>query len=289
ATGSGDSTAIIWDLASGKSVITLEGHRAGVESVCFSPDGKHLATGSEDKTARIWDLASGKSALTLEGHRGGVTGVIFSPDGNRLATSSWDNTARIWDLASGKSTLRLEGHSQFVRSVIFSPDSKRLATGSEDHTARIWDLASGKVALTLEGHRDFVSSVCFSPDGKRLATGSGDTKIWDLAPPIDFGVGGLDKRLAGLMLTQLSEYGLENLLDQQPGNEDSLVATGNTWQIAAFGDLYAAKIATTFPVKKSDYERARRLYEACLRSGIEEQYFQQKIEDLDAVWKARGE
>ncbi len=97
----------MWDLASGQSLATLEGHRENVYSVAFSPDGKQLATGSGDKTARVWDLASGQSLATLEGHSENVYSVAFSPDGKQLATGSGDKTARVWDLASGQSLATL--------------------------------------------------------------------------------------------------------------------------------------------------------------------------------------
>ena len=182
ATGSSDNTAKIWDLDSGKAVLTLEGHSSSVSSVAFSPDGRRLATGSEDNTAKIWDLDSGKAALTLEGHSSSVSSVAFSPDGRRLATGSYDGTAKIWDINSGKAALTLKGHSNSVLSVAFSPDGRRLATGSSDKTAIIWDLDPGKVALTLEGHSSSFMSVAFSPDGRSLATGSSHNTaiIWDL-------------------------------------------------------------------------------------------------------------
>ena len=56
ATGSDDNSAKIWDLKTGKTLLTLEGHSSYVRSVAFAPDGKTLATGSEDKTAKIWHL-----------------------------------------------------------------------------------------------------------------------------------------------------------------------------------------------------------------------------------------
>ncbi len=32
----------------------LRGHTGGVNSVVFSPDGKHVVSGSRDDTVRIW-------------------------------------------------------------------------------------------------------------------------------------------------------------------------------------------------------------------------------------------
>ncbi len=39
----------------------------------------------------------------------------------------------------------------------------------------------------------------------------------------------------------------------------------------------------------SNFARAHRLYEACLRLGGEAGYFRKKMEDLEAVWKEQGE
>ncbi|MFI6451946.1 WD40 repeat domain-containing protein, partial [Streptosporangium amethystogenes] len=48
ATGSGDKSVKLWDVAGRETVATLTGHTDDVSSVAFSPDGKTLATGSLD-------------------------------------------------------------------------------------------------------------------------------------------------------------------------------------------------------------------------------------------------
>src|SRR5208282_3948707 len=70
ASGSGDNTIRLWDVASGNE---LRGHTETISSVAIAPDGRTLASGSGDKTIRLWDLASGKELRRLEGHTGIVT------------------------------------------------------------------------------------------------------------------------------------------------------------------------------------------------------------------------
>jgi WD40 repeat protein len=87
----------LWDVATGETVHTLEGHTLMVNCVAFSPDGRRLASGSNDGTVKLWDVATGEEVFTLRGHHSGVLSVAFSPDGYRLATGSIDLTAKVWD------------------------------------------------------------------------------------------------------------------------------------------------------------------------------------------------
>ncbi|WP_193943576.1 trypsin-like peptidase domain-containing protein [Sphaerospermopsis aphanizomenoides] len=183
ASGSGDNTIKLWDVATGQSIATLTGHSDDVNSVAFSPDGKTLASGSRDKTIKLWDVATGQSIATLTGHSEWVISVAFSPDGKTLASGSNDRTIKLWDVATGRKIATLTGHSEPVSSVAFSPDGKTLASGSLDNTIKLWDVATGKSIATLTGHSEEVISVAFSPDGKTLASGSLDNtiKLWDVA------------------------------------------------------------------------------------------------------------
>jgi hypothetical protein len=55
-TASADSTARIWDAATGAALATLRGHTGAVAAAAFGPDGSRIVTASADRTARIWQL-----------------------------------------------------------------------------------------------------------------------------------------------------------------------------------------------------------------------------------------
>ena len=176
--------AMIWDVATGRRLTTLRGHKGIVHALAFSPDGKRLVTAGQDGTVKLWNVQGGQEVSTYKGHTDAVRCVAFSPDGQRLATGSNDRTVKVWN-ATGRpeESVTLKGHTSVIPAVAFSPDGEMLATGSNDMTARLWEVASGRELATLKGHRDAVFSLAFSSDGKLLATGSDDqtVKLWDIA------------------------------------------------------------------------------------------------------------
>ncbi|WP_143437377.1 serine/threonine-protein kinase, partial [Hydrocoleum sp. CS-953] len=189
ASGSEDETIKLWEVDSGREILTMRGHSGYVNSVAFSPDGKILASGSDDKTIRLWEINTGKLLCILGdwgrgeyfGHSGGVTAIAFHPDGKTLASASKDKNVKIWRLGDdiydanfGKVMMTLSGHSRPVRAIAFSPDGKTLASSSEDNTIKIWDLSLGNTVKNLCNYYQgvhYIYALAFSPDGKILASG----------------------------------------------------------------------------------------------------------------------
>jgi WD40 repeat protein len=56
--------ALVWELASGKLRCRCSGHRSGVGTLAFAPDGLTLATGGQDTTILLWDV-SGRSGTAV--------------------------------------------------------------------------------------------------------------------------------------------------------------------------------------------------------------------------------
>lgn len=89
ASGSGDRSARIWDVESGKVIHILKiedtppQREGGITSIVFSPDGRYVAAGSLDRIVRVWDVKTGQLVEYFEGHRDSVYSVAFSPDGKR--------------------------------------------------------------------------------------------------------------------------------------------------------------------------------------------------------------
>ncbi|KIM86959.1 hypothetical protein PILCRDRAFT_293290 [Piloderma croceum F 1598] len=160
---------------------TSKGHTSSVNSVAFSPNGKHIVSGSSDQTVRIWDAETGDVvARPYQGHTQSVSSVAFSPDGKRIVSGSWDNTIRVWSTETGNVIAApFIGHVEYVSHVVFSPDGEHVASCSDDQTIRVWNAETGDFIIKM--HVKLVTSVVFSPDGKHMASGSanGTIHIWN--------------------------------------------------------------------------------------------------------------
>jgi WD40 repeat protein/serine/threonine protein kinase len=142
ATASADTTAKIWDAATGKEVPPpVKGHT----SVAFSADGRLLATGFDQKL-KVWDWAAGQEVRPHCEHTHHVFSVAFSPDGRYLASASWAEVI-IWDLQTDEKIRPRGGLAGAIRSLAFSPDGQRLAVASGykgKGEITVWDAALWK-------------------------------------------------------------------------------------------------------------------------------------------------
>ena len=185
-TSGGDTTARLWDPATGDELKKYIGHTWSVTAVALSPDGTRVLTGSMDKTACIFEAATGTKLWELP-HPGFVNSVAFSPDGAFALTGSGDGAARLFETATGRPVRSFVGHSKGVTTVAFSPDGRGVLTGSKDQRALLWETATGKPVRPSFGHTGWVTGVAFSPDGASVVTCSGDSegfgddtvRLWD--------------------------------------------------------------------------------------------------------------
>jgi WD40 repeat protein len=148
-----DSVAKVWDMSTGKTLVTYRGHSAYLNAAYFSPDGARIVSTSADKTAQVWDAKTGKTLVVYRGHSAEVALAAWSTDGTRIATASQDDTVQVWDAATGKTLLTHRASAQ-VWGVSWSPDGKLIASSlsnlngqATNGAVEVWDPITGKCSL----------------------------------------------------------------------------------------------------------------------------------------------
>ena len=148
---SGDKSVIIWNLADGAQLATLEGHTGPVRCLAGFDDGR-LASGSDDGEVIIWNVAAGVQIAKRVWHTSSVR--CLSVLGSlRLASGSEDKSIIIWNLADGKQLAKLEGPMGDVNCLASLNGGRRLASSLASEII-IWNLTDGAHLATLEGHED---------------------------------------------------------------------------------------------------------------------------------------
>jgi Ca2+-binding EF-hand superfamily protein len=180
-TASQDTTARVYDVATGDSICTCGLHQGSVLAIAWSPSNPQVVlTGSLDGSVIQWQLFTGELVTHVEEcHKKGVLAVEVAPDGQTFFTGSRDNTAVHWGL-DGKQLQRYTGHSKWIQCLAQGADGTLLYTGSADEKVKEWDIATGNCLHTLEGHTQEITSMFVS--GNFLYTGSREAtaKRWDL-------------------------------------------------------------------------------------------------------------
>jgi WD40 repeat protein len=94
--GAKDTTARIWDGATGKELLVFRGHTKSVWPGDWAPDGRRIATFSNDGTVRVWDTSTGDELLTITVPvlYGGST--WWSPGGQHLAIVGLETLVSVW-------------------------------------------------------------------------------------------------------------------------------------------------------------------------------------------------
>jgi len=199
ASGSGDSTARIWDMKdainnqcpdpAGKQLVLRHCIQKGgtevpsnkdVTSLDWNCDGTYLATGSYDGYARIW-MTDGRLASTLGQHKGPIFALKWNKKGNYILSAGVDKTTIIWDASSGHCTQQFAFHSAPALDVDWQTNNS-FASCSTDQCIHVCQLGQDKPIKSFQGHTNEVNAIKWDPQGNLLASCSDDMtlKIWSM-------------------------------------------------------------------------------------------------------------
>ncbi len=208
--GSGDTTARLWDLDGKFDPQTTEWfvtgarlrkqykdeHKQGVTDASFSPDFKYVLTSSYDQIGRLWKLSSEDNIRVYRSAKDRLWAIEAAPSGEFVVAACNDGRIYFWESigsanllgtlpnrkdAQSTSADSQVGHEGPVFDVAVDPTSRFVASAGADGTVRLWNVELARQVNLLKGHADKVYSVTFSEDGQYLLTASRDktARLWD--------------------------------------------------------------------------------------------------------------
>ncbi len=168
----GDDQSIgLWDLATGKELHRLRGHRGQHMRIMFAPDGKTLLSQGDDWTIRLWDVPTGKEIQCFHVESKIDAVPAFSSDSALLAWAS-DGTIHVFNLSRRRAVQELVGHKDRIGGLAFLRDSRLLVSHGWDRAIRTWDTTTGKVLSCItEREKDDLFSINLhsAPSGEVFA------------------------------------------------------------------------------------------------------------------------
>lgn len=180
ATGSRDTTILVFSLNGGQPVHTLTGHADTVSSLCWS-DGL-LVSGSWDHSARMWK--DWECVKEMKEHSGPIwsVAVTYKPEQGpssqspSILTASADKTIKMWK--EGKVCVTYNGHKDCVRDIAVL-NADRFLSCSNDASVILWAI-SGECLSTFYGHTNFIYSISIIGNGEGFVTGGEDRtlRVW---------------------------------------------------------------------------------------------------------------
>ncbi|KAI0759246.1 WD40-repeat-containing domain protein [Trametes elegans] len=182
ATGSEDTSIVVWYARENSVKRKLQGHEDTVLALAFSPSAPLLASVSDYGPVKLWRLDALDQEPSVLGAENNIRSLAFTPDGSRLIGGASDGSLVMWNMGN-LAPLVIREHTAIVSFIIFSADGLTMATGGTESTCRIWDVAqldAGRPKWVLDGHRGTVFAAALTPDGRRVVTGADDCSccVW---------------------------------------------------------------------------------------------------------------
>ncbi len=102
----------IWDVAEGKVLKALQGHKQAISCVVYKPDIRAILSGSLDGIIRLWQplnisaTATDQSHKTFSGYTAAVTAMACQNAGVKMVNASSKGMLHVWDIDQGVSLAR---------------------------------------------------------------------------------------------------------------------------------------------------------------------------------------
>jgi WD40 repeat protein len=184
-----EASVHIFDLKTGAKLNTLSQNKfftrnERIRSICFSPDGKHIATSNEGGRIHMWSRQEQKLCLEFANGPSRVLALSFSSDGNSLVSVS-ENAITTHDITLRRMInavkLPFQADGTHASQIAISPNCKFVAAcypGDPVTYIKVWETTTGMVALEKELWYCLHGQLTFSPASDEIMYASQTLGMW---------------------------------------------------------------------------------------------------------------
>ena len=177
ARGTDNGKIQIFDIKNGNQLHKeFEGHKGGVWSIKFSPDGKTLYSSGADSTIFEWKISSGKKLL-LDKTNSRYRAIDISKKGDQLIVGSEAGVVSLINLKSKTKKDIYKTEKTAVHALAFNNAGNQIAIGDKSGAVIIYDVTNNKEIANHAAHGARVNDLKFSPNDNLLATASFDGNV----------------------------------------------------------------------------------------------------------------
>lgn len=154
ATGSKDTTVLIWDVDPEKHTVkmrrTLDGHTYGISFVQWSPDSKYLLVGGQEDCASawLWNIDEEQRSPTTISHSSDdhLTCAAFNRDGSKFVIGGGRGQFYLCDL---NGTIQESWDGVRVTALAFRSDNKTILASDTHKRIRTYAIDNPRMDCTM--------------------------------------------------------------------------------------------------------------------------------------------
>ncbi|CAG9461167.1 unnamed protein product [Pedinophyceae sp. YPF-701] len=198
AVGGGARRVLLYDVRTGKHVVSFPGHRDAVSALAFRDGGAELYSGSFDRTVKVWNTELRAYMDTLFGPQAQITCVDVRR-AERVLAGAMDHTVRLFKVPD-ETQLVFRSRSMTVEACRLLTSSE-FVTGDQDGTLAVWSHLSKKPSLVVndahprtlengaavgagcvgEACASWISSIAVAKGSDLVASGAGNgaIRLWE--------------------------------------------------------------------------------------------------------------
>ncbi|KAH7921578.1 WD40 repeat-like protein [Leucogyrophana mollusca] len=164
ACGHGEGAIEIWEVSSGRSMISLSSQSTPISSIAFSPDTSTIVCGTAGGHTQLWDTHTGQLRAALEKCGSRVKSVSFSPEGSHVVVGHEDGSILLWNPVSAASHLltSIGTIPSDIDVLVYTDDGTTVTCRSTDGSVTIWAVPKqlGVQLFDNEGQKGDMCEMC---------------------------------------------------------------------------------------------------------------------------------